>query len=459
VVPLPLFTVNDGPMQQFDAGDIVRGHRSVLRAYADKPASLFSKVVESLWQTQTQNPNRLKSDLGRAGAPAREAAIALSALAPDSPEAKHAFFEYCRERRLVDLAMDFARFNGTMAPSNAMTHPQRATAATALSWASRHRFEFPRTLGLTDALRGALRVVAPLRQHDLLSPADSLVAYPFGLRTQIVKAAAACPPGTRSLRARATIDPRAGGTASVAIAVTEPDRRLAMSEDAPLTDNGSAWSGWLAADGSGKVELRIDLAAATGDLLDLYLLSRPDQCSGAAEALVIWTAVEAIVASSGGTQPSAVGRRTQLTAIGAEAMSAATLLTDDPALRLLADDGTVLTPQRYGDVLCVALGGDATALWLISRRATPADLLPDSPDTRRLGVALCGLRFDGVEVKLTDACLCRGWHEPEPGLRWTDGTAVLEVSGIGVVELRLATAGLRYVVPPVLAPSRTGVAA
>jgi hypothetical protein len=121
-------------------------------------------------------------------------------------------------------------------------------------------------------------------------------------------------------------------------------------------------------------------------------------------------------------------------------------LTDDPALRLLADDHTPLAPQRHGGALCVVLPDGAATLRLSSRHAAPAELLPDGTDTRRLGVALCGLWFDGVAVALADARLGRGWHAPEPGLRWTDGEALLEVSGVSVVQLRLATPGLRYAV-------------
>ncbi len=85
---------------------------------------------------------------------------------------------------------------------------------------------------------------------------------------------------------------------------------------------------------------------------------------------------------------------------------------------------------------------------------------PDSgryPPARRRPVR--PLWFDGVEVAATGARLCRGWHAPEPGPRWTDGEALLEVSGVGVVQPRLAASGLRYTVPPVTAAGMARLAA
>jgi hypothetical protein len=117
--------------------------------------------------------------------------------------------------------------------------------------------------------------------------------------------------------------------------------------------------------------------------------------------------------------------------------------TTDPALCVLVDGG-VVQPQRYGAWLCVALPDGALRLRLRSRVAAPVELHAGSDDTRRLGVAVQALMFDGLPVALDDARLAAGWHASERELRWTDGDAWLEVGGIGVVELCLAPPLLRY---------------
>jgi len=118
-------------------------------------------------------------------------------------------------------------------------------------------------------------------------------------------------------------------------------------------------------------------------------------------------------------------------------------VTADPALCLLAD-GTVLDPQCRGALVWVALPNGTSRLRLRSRQAAPIELHAGNDDTRRLGVAVQALAFDGVRLALDDIRLTAGWHAGERDLRWTDGDACLDVAGVGVVELWLAPPLLRY---------------
>jgi len=79
----------------FDAGTIVRGHRNVLKAYKDQPASLFSRFLESVPGVRNNNVNQAKTAMARVGGQARAAADALSGLEPTRPEADRAFIDYC----------------------------------------------------------------------------------------------------------------------------------------------------------------------------------------------------------------------------------------------------------------------------------------------------------------------------------------------------------------------------
>ena len=73
-------------------------------------------------------------------------------------------------------------------------------------------------------------------------------------------------------------------------------------------------------------------------------------------------------------------------------------------------------------------------------------------------MAVAQVRLDGMVVPLDDARLLAGWHAPEPGFRWTDGAAVLDVTGARMVELRLAAIPLPYVAPVATACGRAASA-
>ena len=61
-------------------------------------------------------------------------------------------------------------------------------------------------------------------------------------------------------------------------------------------------------------------------------------------------------------------------------------------------------------------------------------------DTRRLGVALCGLRLNNTVASLHDLRLRAGWHDAELALRWTDGAAEIDVRGLDRLAMALSPA-------------------
>ena len=120
-------------------------------------------------------------------------------------------------------------------------------------------------------------------------------------------------------------------------------------------------------------------------------------------------------------------------------------ITDAPDLRLVVD-GAEVEPQRDGRWHYLALPDGVTELRLLSRTAAPAELDPNSADRRLLGVPVVALVLDGQRIALGDARLGPGWHDAEPDLRWTAGSAAIDVRGLSVLELLLAASALRYCV-------------
>ena len=110
----------------------------------------------------------------------------------------------------------------------------------------------------------------------------------------------------------------------------------------------------------------------------------------------------------------------------------------DPGLRVLAD-GVPADPDAIPP---------AQEIRLLSRSAIPGEIDPAIPDGRRIGVALAGLWLDDVPRDLDHRCLAEGFLSPEPGLRWTDGDALIRPPCGVRTRLAFAPIWTRYWVAP-----------
>jgi glycosyltransferase involved in cell wall biosynthesis len=119
----------------------------------------------------------------------------------------------------------------------------------------------------------------------------------------------------------------------------------------------------------------------------------------------------------------------------------------------------VLTPDSVDQGLHrFRLHGPAREIRLLSRAAVPAVQDPRLADTRRLGVSLWWVRLRGsdaaVEIHHDHPKLMEGFHEVEPGARWTDGFSLLPASLYGFLtgeiaaEVKIGAPDMLYPVPP-----------
>ncbi len=123
-------------------------------------------------------------------------------------------------------------------------------------------------------------------------------------------------------------------------------------------------------------------------------------------------------------------------------------MTADPAAELHVA-GRILRSPLVDGALHFPIPAGAERATLVSRRAVPAEIRPDSDDHRRLGLAV---------VEMSDFAEAQtGWHQAEPGWRWTDGAATLSLwgamGGARTLTVRIA-ALIGYWVPP-SSPSRS----
>ena len=132
--------------------------------------------------------------------------------------------------------------------------------------------------------------------------------------------------------------------------------------------------------------------------------------------------------------------------------------SDDARLRIEASPGGGSLPAEArpnGPGLVATVPAGVTSLRLVSLTAVPAEQLAASGDCRRLGVAVSRIVLDGVELPLHDPRLGLGWHDVEPGFRWTAGRAAITLPGVARPRrLEIVTAPMLRYWQPAAAPLR-----
>jgi hypothetical protein len=111
-------------------------------------------------------------------------------------------------------------------------------------------------------------------------------------------------------------------------------------------------------------------------------------------------------------------------------------LTDAPALHLTVGEDRITPVRMDRGWYAFPIPGGVRDMRIVSRAGIPADLDPQSNDTRRLGVMIDRLiircRQREREFALRDRALAEGFHPPDSnGLtnaRWTDGNARLRLT-------------------------------
>ena len=116
--------------------------------------------------------------------------------------------------------------------------------------------------------------------------------------------------------------------------------------------------------------------------------------------------------------------------------------THDPGLQLLADDRPV-TGAWAGEWLNVALPAGARTLRILSRAALPVWSNAANDDQRLLGLCINEVIVDGSAIRHDDPVFVSGFHgserEDENAWRWTDGDAIIDVTGMRSLTMRVLT--------------------
>jgi hypothetical protein len=126
------------------------------------------------------------------------------------------------------------------------------------------------------------------------------------------------------------------------------------------------------------------------------------------------------------------------------------ITTTDPDVHVMADGQRIEAARRLHHRLMFVLPEACREITLCSKSFKPTACHPESPDVRRLGICVHGLRLDGANAPLQANGFGKGWHAFEhdaaAGRRWTSGRAVLP-EGVRGIVLDFSEGGEYWVEP------------
>jgi glycosyltransferase involved in cell wall biosynthesis len=130
--------------------------------------------------------------------------------------------------------------------------------------------------------------------------------------------------------------------------------------------------------------------------------------------------------------------------------------TTDPGIHLRLGDAAIFPHKVDDDRYVFAVPARTPEIRIASRSVVPAELDPDQQDRRRLGIGVRAIRIRtatlDIEIGPEEESLDEGFYTREPGLRWTDGLALVPprfyrwIADPCEVELHVLKTPLRY--PP-----------
>ncbi len=400
VVPASLFRLRPTGRSWTDLSAAVRNHRHILHAYRTEPLGDFTRILEMA--TAFGFVGDLGGDLGGDRIPqgfspeARQLAHRLALMEPSSREADKLFFAYCCERRLTMLAVDFASLNRDLPQQDVAVMLIKATETAALDAIRRRWVEFRHDVDVTAEVLARARPMLPLTKADLWNePSQAAIVQRIGFDPGMIQAAGVCPPGTH--RMRVTVMPGAGehDGVEIAIAVCRRRAKLTLSDDQPLNQPGTAFSGWLSvASPEAHVVCIASLLEPADDVADLYLLSRWSGNGPCPAATIVWSQIVAEVSVAGGEATSAIEQGNLFQPVPREVVEQGILLTDVsefPFPVFVPGERTLLHPvPRKTALVCLpgALPAGAFGFQAIvtvtDERAHPVDfgiwIRPPDPD-------------------------------------------------------------------------------
>jgi len=436
VVPARLYRSVDRPSARFRVPDNTSGRRSVLQAYASHPASFLWKALETHSEVGALAAERLNLLLQKFDGAAQALAHRLSNLDPEGEEAHKLFFEYCVQRRRIELATDFATWNRLAYLAAGLPVSSGPADSREALVGARIAIE-PRALDLAAALRACMRPIAPMKPQAVDRSEDRLASHPIDAEARLLQMPGGCPAQARSIRVTARVSPPSLACAKAAIAVVELGGTLVVTAGEDLKIVGGAWSGWVEPDGAGALNLELALRP-NSEPQDLYFIAKTENANRGLMHTIDYIHAEATIGGVDGAR-SSVRRATRSWPIPEQVLADAEVLTDvsDFPVPVLGRKKGLMTHPVPGRTLLVRLKNAAPpgalgmrcSVSLENEQARPVDF----------GVWIAPAEMNSpTEVSLMQSAAFSGWLTVDKPLQAFGLTVLMEKKTETLRDLILA---------------------
>jgi hypothetical protein len=349
VVPEPLFLRGSRRAPGLVRSTVVDNLRRILDAYRGQNLQIFRRSIEATVRLNGPQSEVLRIAPEGVSSEAQEIAQRVStSFEPNSEDAFRCVLQYYLERQNVAEALDFALYNGRGLLYEAVGAVKQAAETAALDTIRQNALDMWHEVALTDDTRQRVFSVSVFPAEELERPLGAVASHSIDVGVRVLKAAAVCPPGTRSVSAVAKIEALDPESTSLALAVSAPSAHLHLSNQILQSSDPFWWSGWVSpASENGKVELPVALSEPAGTLLDLHFLCKKTAGEVHEMDKVTWESVTATLLAKGAVTPSSIDSIEVGTPLSHELLDRGTLLSehsDFPFPVFVPGDQTLLHP-------------------------------------------------------------------------------------------------------------------
>jgi glycosyltransferase involved in cell wall biosynthesis len=442
VVPEPLFGYLRRRALGLESPRDVENRRKILEAYSGQKLHLVRHLIEAVVQLDSAPGETTRGVPEGLSGEAREIALRVSSsYDPNGDEALRGFVQFCIQRQKIEVAMEFALFNDRSLLSDVIGSAKIVGEALALDAVRRHPLDLWHEVKLTDDVRQRVRSVGAFPATDFVRLQDAVAGHSLEPGVTALKAAAACPPQTRFVRAVAQVEAAEQPSIWLALVLTPANARLRLTAAGLHSEDTFWWTEWKPLpEKSRELELLVSILEPSEELLDMHFLCKVGEDASPGEGRLTWKSVSASFALDGTLTESSIEQVEQTRPIPQSTINRGILLTDSsgfPFPVFVPGDKTLLHPMP-GKVVVARFEG-AVPQGSIGVRSTVSLDLAEAHPVQFAAWIRSSSNPAHSEADFTPADAFSGWFSVRDKFRQHSFTVRLKEPAGEAMDLYLAT--------------------